>query len=174
MKNILNYANYINIKYEEIFHDIIDEMKLHKLLYFAQRENIAVNGKPLFNDEFQGWIFGPVSPLVRKNLYGIKNNAINVLTDEEKEILNSVILQYGPIDSKELSALSHSEISWINARKGLGKSERGNIPLSIEDITEDAKKTKDIFSECVSPELKKIIDEAEEEVKEGRYTRFEL
>ena len=174
MNSILNCASYIVSKYETIFKDTIDEMKLQKLLYFAQRENLAIYGKPLFNDEFEGWRLGPVSPLVRKNLYGIKNYDITNLSDQEKNILNSVILQYGPIESTELSDLSHNELSWKNSRKGLGQNERGNITLKLEDIIEDAKKTKDVFSECITPELKEIIDNAEKEIKEGKYSKFEF
>ena len=44
MESILNVASYIIKKYE----GNIDEMKLHKLLYFIQRESLAMTGEFLF------------------------------------------------------------------------------------------------------------------------------
>ena len=40
-------------------------MKLHKLLYLSQREALAVTGQPLFQEEFEGWKYGPVCREVR-------------------------------------------------------------------------------------------------------------
>lgn len=38
MEKLLNVAGYIYQRYEKDFGNEIDEMKLHKLLYFSQRE----------------------------------------------------------------------------------------------------------------------------------------
>lgn len=43
----------------------IDEMKLHKLMYFAQRESLIQTGAPLFNATFYGWKYGPVLKEIR-------------------------------------------------------------------------------------------------------------
>ncbi len=40
-------------------------MKLHKLLYFAQRESLAITNEPLFEENFEGWKYGSVSREVR-------------------------------------------------------------------------------------------------------------
>lgn len=37
-------------------------MKLQKLLYYAQSLHLAVYGEPLFADEIQAWRYGPVCP----------------------------------------------------------------------------------------------------------------
>lgn len=44
---------------------VIDEMKLHKLLYLTQRESLAITGQPLFEEEFEGWKYAPVCREVR-------------------------------------------------------------------------------------------------------------
>lgn len=142
MDRIIDAANYLFNEYKGISGETtLDEMKLHKLLYLAQRENLAITGRPLFREHFEGWKFGPVSPDVR-NVYsdsGIQAKVKDV-SPETSVILNAVLEEYGPIESWSLSRLSHEEISWRNARAALAPDEPGNIELKLEDIMEDAKK----------------------------------
>lgn len=66
MYQILDVAAYIVSRYSvENNGCMIDEMKLHKLLYFAQKESYIQTDKPLFNEKFEGWKYGPVSTDVR-------------------------------------------------------------------------------------------------------------
>ena len=44
----------------------MDEMKMHKLMYFSQRESLMYNKEPLFDATFYGWKFGPVLMSVRE------------------------------------------------------------------------------------------------------------
>ena len=144
MSKILDVAQYICAYYRELSNEPIDEMKLHKLLYFAQREKLALLDEPLFTEELQGWIHGPVSPYVRAHFEeseGIVADT-SALKDDEKYIINNVMHQYCSIASWKLRELSHREISWQNSRRGLGLNDRGNQPLLLEDIREDAKKVK--------------------------------
>ena len=50
MEKILNAAQYLFEEYKKLAGETIDQMKLHKLLYFAQRESFAITGKPLFSE----------------------------------------------------------------------------------------------------------------------------
>ena len=67
MDKIIDVAAYIVAKYKEMTHETLDEMKLHKLLYFTQRESFAILGKPAFEGDFEGWKYGPVSREVRQD-----------------------------------------------------------------------------------------------------------
>lgn len=67
MDKITNVADYIIKRYRELTGEYLDEMKLHKLLYFTQREAFAILGEPAFDGEFEGWKYGPVSREVRNN-----------------------------------------------------------------------------------------------------------
>ena len=67
MDKITNVADYIIKRYHELTGESLDEMKLHKLLYFTQREAFAILGEPAFVGDFEGWKFGPVSREVRNN-----------------------------------------------------------------------------------------------------------
>lgn len=143
MENIIDVADYIIKRYRELTGECLDEMKLHKLLYFTQRESFAILGQPAFASDFEGWKFGPVSREVRNNFM---NGEIVVSTkpisDSMQYIVSNVIMEYGSLASWRLSELSHREISWINARKGLEPGENGSRVLSLNDIEKDAKKVR--------------------------------
>lgn len=143
MVRIVDAAAYIIQKYKSMTGEALDEMKLHKLLYFTQRESFAVTGQPAFDGVFEGWKFGPVCREVRSCYFeGEILCETNEVPDELKYIINNVILEYGSLASWKLSELSHREISWKNARAGLMPSENGNGHLSLDDIMEDAKKVR--------------------------------
>lgn len=141
MKRIVSVAHYIYSEYKNIFGACIDEMKLHKLLYLAQRESLAITGNPLFDGVFHGWKFGPVNLDVRKHFKRGKfsdNVRINI-SSESAYIAKNIILQYGASGSWNLSELSHSESSWKNSRIGIPDGVNGDKIISIDDIREDAK-----------------------------------
>lgn len=143
MDKITNVADYIIKRYRELTGEYLDEMKLHKLLYFTQREAFAILGEPAFDGEFEGWKYGPVSREVRNNFM---NGEIIVptqpISDSIQYIASNVIMEYGSLASWKLSELSHREISWNNARKGLAPSENGTRVIDLNDIKEDAKKVR--------------------------------
>lgn len=144
MEKILNVAEYIFKEYQKITGECIDEMKLQKLLYFSQRESLAILNKPMFDESFEGWKYGPVSRKVRT--YFTQNDGITAHTEdiksENKYIINNIILEYGSLASWKLSDITHKEISWLNSRIGLKKEENGNKKIELEDIKEDAKKVR--------------------------------
>ena len=143
MEKIINVAQYIFNEYKRVTEEIIDEMKLQKLLYFSQRETFAILNQPLFNEVFEGWKYGPVSREVRTVF---TEDGINAQTEDiksgSKYIIKNIIQEYGALASWKLSALTHKETSWLNSRKGLKKEENGNVKIKIEDIREDAKKVR--------------------------------
>ena len=144
MERIIDVAQYIYDEYKQQSGEVIDEMKLHKLLYLSQRESLAITNEPLFPEAFEGWKYGPVSKEVRA-LYtedGMYYEDRRPLSAEATYIVKNVILQYGGSASWKLSEISHKEISWRNARKDLAPGENGNRPLSIDDIRKDAEKVR--------------------------------
>ena len=118
-----------------------DEMKLHKLLYFSQRESIIQNGEPLFSEEFEAWKYGPVLRDIREHY---KNDDFNYDYDnpELEPVMDKVFSEYSHILSWSLSMISHGEESWKKARKGLDKSENGRNIIPTDDIRKDAQRVK--------------------------------
>lgn len=143
MERVIDVANYIIKEYRKRSGVDIDEMKLHKLLYFAQRESLAIVNEPLFSETFRGWKYGPVSPDVRSCFTsdGIVEKT-KPISDESAYIVNNIIEQYGSLESWALSKLTHKEQSWLNSRVGLADGENGNVVIKTEDIAQDAKKVR--------------------------------
>ena len=144
MERVIDVAQYIYDEYKRQSGEVIDEMKLHKLLYLSQRESLAITNEPLFPEALEGWKYGPVSKEVR-TLYtedGMYYEDKRPLSAAATYIVKNVILQYGGLASWKLSEISHKEISWQNARKNLAPGENGNKPLSIDDIRKDAEKVR--------------------------------
>lgn len=140
---VIDVANFIYEEYLKETNEVIDEMKLHKLLYFAQRESLAITGKPLFEESFEGWKYGPVVKEVRNAFTPDGMHAdIHDLSDDEIYLLKNVILEYGQYSSWKLSQMTHNEISWLNSRKGMPTCSIGNRPLLLGDIMKDAEKVR--------------------------------
>lgn len=142
MAKVIDVAQCIFKEYKLLSGKVIDEMKLHKLLYLSQRESLAIKNEPLFSENFEGWKYGPVCREVR-NCYtedGMFADNIQELSNEDHYIVKNIVIQYGAYESWKLSELSHKELSWRNARKGIPEGQNGNRILDIEDIRKDAEK----------------------------------
>ena len=143
MFSVFDVASYICNRYMNENGTRIDEMKLHKLLYFAQRESIIQTGEPLFTEEFEAWKYGPVLREIRNHY---KNNDFNSDYNSEqlKPIMDKVFPEYSHILSWSLSMISHGEESWKRARKGIAEEENGCNKISIDDIVIDANRVKEL------------------------------
>ena len=143
MKDLKTIASYICCRYFREYGEKIDEMKLHKLMYFAQRESLIQTDTPLFSGEFQGWRFGPVLPELRV-MYQ-KDDFADV-TDEalgtDKSILDVVFSEYAGKDSFSLSRLTHGELSWTRSRKVIPPAANSFNTMPLDDIRLDADRMK--------------------------------
>lgn len=142
MEDLMNVASYIFNRYKSENGTTIDEMKLHKLLYFAQRESLIQDNEPLFDATFYGWKFGPILKEIRiayrnSSFYDeIPNNIIARIL----HVMNKVFEEYSTKDSWSLSRLTHGELSWKNSRIGIADGDNGDNAMCLEDIREDAKR----------------------------------
>lgn len=140
MTDMLTVAACICRRYQEAFGEKIDEMKLHKLMYFTQREALIQNDEPLFPEEFHGWRYGPVLPQLREPF---QQDALPQASDADMRelecILDTVFAEYAGMDSFSLSRLTHGEICWRRSRKGIHPSENSDQVIPTEDIRLDAR-----------------------------------
>lgn len=145
MEDVVKVASYIADRYQSEFGTMIDEMKLHKLLYFTQRESIIQTGAPMFPTLFEAWKYGPV--LVEIRPYYRKDMLHEILpitfVQSHESVFDKVFKQYAPKDSWSLSTLSHGEYSWQQARKGMTSDEKSTVKIKLEDIYQDAKRIKE-------------------------------
>lgn len=114
------------------------ELKLQKLMYFAQREAIAITGEPLFEEQFEGWQYGPVLTDLRHYFEEDQSKITINLDETTKYIIDNTVTRYGKYEPWYIANLSHKETSWKNSRKGLSENEKGNNLIKLEDIKKDA------------------------------------
>lgn len=157
MIDVIKVASYIFKRYDEELSTKIDEMKLHKLLYFAQRESIIQTGSPLFDAQFAAWKYGPVIVDVR-NSY--RSNSLNIYPTEEelapyKSSLDYVFQNYAVKDSWTLSMLTHGESCWQKARIGCAEDDHCDVLIDTNDIAKDAERmrVRRFYFENIAPKL---------------------
>lgn len=141
MYKAYDIASYICNRYMDENNKRIDEMKLHKLLYFAQRESIIQTGNPLFAEEFEAWKYGPVLREIRVHYKNDDFNK-NYRNSSLAPIMDKVFAEYSHILSWSLSMISHGEESWKRARAGIPEGVNGDSRISTKDIYLDAERVK--------------------------------
>ncbi len=107
--------------------------QLQKLCYYSKAWSLALNNEPLFPEHFGAWKNGPVCrPLYKKHegmrivpkrTFEYKDNS---LRDEDKAIIKSVLCKYGGKSGEELSEMTHHEMPWMIARKGIPEGQNSN------------------------------------------------
>ena len=136
-KDIIVIASALKDLYEKIYEesDDLTEMKMHKLLYFAQKAHYRNFGKWLFDDDFEGWVHGPVNRKVREYFCFLPDNY--EITPEEEYTLRETIFDYGQYSAGALRNLSHLDSCYKISREGLDPNERGNTIIAKENIIRD-------------------------------------
>jgi uncharacterized phage-associated protein len=106
--------------------DLLSNLKLQKLLYYAQGTSLALNGSPLFAEAIEAWDHGPV---VRKlyNEYrkfganGIAPDNVIMETIEldsmADALLQGVYEKYNKYSAFELVKKTHEEKPWVEAER---------------------------------------------------------
>lgn len=145
MEKVLNVAAHIMGRYHTKYGEYIDEMKLHKLMYFAQRESFVQTGEPLFDATFYGWKYGPILKEIR-SIY--KDGTVGDCVEEEvteacEKILDKVFEEYAEKNSWSLSRLTHGETSWKNSRIGIPEESNSDRKIKNDDIKIDANRIKE-------------------------------
>lgn len=120
----------------------VSNLKLQKLLYYAQAWHLALNGRPLFADRLEAWVHGPVVPSVyhRFKQWGYRSIDEDLaspgLPDEVQEFLRELADEYMPLDAYELELMSHRETPWQNARGALAPDAPSRAVLAEDDMRE--------------------------------------
>lgn len=143
MLSCLDVAKYFIIKaYEDEKEADMTNMKVQKLLYYAQSLHLALFDQPLFKEEIQAWRYGPVCPNAYQFYSCFEAQQLDIpepdflenICQEKKELLEEVWQYFGEYHAYYLSGMTHLEFPWINARKGLPKEARSTEPISQDDM----------------------------------------
>ena len=106
----------------------MSNLKLQKLVYYAQAWHLALYDRPLFDEDFQAWVHGPVIPeLFQKYQHfgwkPIDQDAHVDLPGSIVKHLEEVADEYFSCDGYELERMSCTEHPWQRARDGLARDQ---------------------------------------------------
>jgi len=115
-------------------------MKLQKLAYYSQAWNLVWDEQPLFEAPIQAWMNGPVV----YELYQQHRGRFTVgdwpmgdpsnLDRNERDTIDAVLRSYDKFSGQQLSALSHKERPWREARQGLPDGASSSAEVSLDSM----------------------------------------
>ncbi len=120
--------------------DLITNLKLQKLLYYAQAWFLVNNNNErLFSDEIEAWQYGPVIPAVynKYQKFGRSpividcdiENDFNNINDCTKEYLREFCQYFFRFSATDLVSMTHQEKPWLEAvEQGL------NTPINTDTM----------------------------------------
>lgn len=120
-------ADYFLVSQDEDSGDLISNLKLQKLLYYAQGYHLAVFGRPLFPERIEAWAHGPVVPDVyhRFKEHGSRpvpmpeEMDLTKFDKETREYLDEIINVFGQYSGWKLRNMTHDEKPWIDSKPGV-------------------------------------------------------
>lgn len=146
MIDCLNIARYFIVRaYEDGIEAEMTNMKVQKLLYYAQSLHLALYDRPLFDAEIQAWRYGPVCPPAYRFYSNFEANQLPIpskedylesIPDEIKDLLEEVWGYFGGYHAHRLSDMTHNEFPWRKARKGLPSQASSTEPIQYQDMKE--------------------------------------
>jgi uncharacterized phage-associated protein len=120
--------------------DVLTNLKLQKLLYYAQAWFLAAYNKSLFSEDFQAWVHGPV---LLSQYQRFKQNEWRPIQDElvkpdlpleVKSHLLEIVDIFGIETGVSLERMTHNEQPWIIARGGIPADEASTAIISKESM----------------------------------------
>lgn len=118
MHNALDVAAWFLNEIDRKAGDSITNLKLQKLVYYAQAWSVALLNQPLFPEEIEAWAHGPVVEGVYQKYKEYRYDAIPrsprkpSFTPQELTVLEDVLAIYGEHSARFLEDLTHDEDPW--------------------------------------------------------------
>ena len=113
----------------------ISNLKLQKLVYYAQGFSLALLDEPLFDEPIEAWMQGPVVANLYHRYSHHGSSSIpapaqfdaNIFSREQRRLLGDVYEVYGQYSAWKLRQLTHEEDPWKdNYEEGVSSKQ---IPL---------------------------------------------
>lgn len=135
-------ANYILKHYGPMSH-----LKLQKLLFYCDAYCLAYFGLPLIEDSFEAWVHGPVCRKVYDSLkdtsilyedLAYSEDGVDVdaefakLASVQQEYVIAVLNVLSTWTGIELERATHSELPWMEARRGYSEADKCHVLISKE------------------------------------------
>lgn len=122
-------------------------LKLQKLMYYIQAWSLGINKVAMMNARFEAWVHGPVCRQLydrfksTKSLYSVitkgdilNKNAADEIASEDREFINYILENFARYSGTQLETMTHSELPWIEARRGIGPMEHCENQISDDTM----------------------------------------
>lgn len=156
----------------------VSNLKLQKLLYYAQGYHLALFGEPLFEDEIVAWPHGPVVKSVYHTYADYDKSPIESydppptnLPDKAVEVLDEIVHTYGLLPAMQLREMTHEELPWKAAHKGkISRATMENFFRTV--LTLPNPETPTIETALWDPAFKASLDEGLDDLAHGRRVKW--
>lgn len=118
---------------------VLTNLKLNKLVYFAQVLSLKKTGVPLFDDTIEAWDHGPVEPGVYRRFHPYGGRRVATAGEYERserllEVVHEVMSHVGGLTAFDLVRLSHrGGGAWRNVYR-----RHGNAVITVDAIRESS------------------------------------
>jgi len=131
------------VRFSAEYGDLITNLKLQKLLYYAQAWHLALHNEPLFDDHFEAWVHGPAQPSVYRAFKNFASKPIVIPEDapfeNAKEAwlhIADVLQAYSGYSAYQLELMTHREQPWLEARGDLPPDAPCNEKINTNTMRE--------------------------------------
>lgn len=123
--------------------EVLTNLKLQKLLYYTQAWNLALFDAPLFDEDFQAWVHGPVLPSQYHRFKDFQWRPLDVEvarpdfagTGTDIHLID-IIDVFGVETAVALELMTHREKPWIDARGDLPPDAISDAVIPKEGMAE--------------------------------------
>jgi uncharacterized phage-associated protein len=119
-------ARYFLAQMDEQAGDLISNLKLQKLVYYAQGVSLALHDRPLFPESLEAWTYGPAVPELFHAYQKYETGAIppprdmdfSIYDSQTRELLDEVYAVFGQFAAWMLYKMTHEEPPWKHTPGG--------------------------------------------------------
>lgn len=116
-------AEYFLAKVDEDAGDGLSNLKVQKLVYYAQAYYLALHRRPLFSERIEAWAHGPVIPDLYHEFKRFGAGSIacsdtdypDDINKDDSEYLDEVYNVFGQYSAWKLRDMTHAEPPWKDA-----------------------------------------------------------
>lgn len=120
--------------------EAVSNLKLQKLLYYAQAWHLARFDRPLFPERFQAWMSGPVIPeqfwrFRPRGIHAIPPSSTAAdLPPHVAAFLDEAVSEYLRMDEWDLEWLACAEDPWLIARGGIDRGDPCTTEIGEDEM----------------------------------------
>lgn len=120
--------------------ECLTNLKLQKLVYYSQAWFVTKYGSPMFSEQVEAWVHGPVVPSLFQQFRDFRWTPIDceilppTLPSEVSSHIDRVLDAYAHLDATQLERLIHRESPWLEARGGIPHDEPSRAVISTETM----------------------------------------